>query len=199
MKTRRTSLIRPSRSILLRLAATGSLVVAAPFVAAAHDSSREQAPDQLVRIVRDATRQFINVDVATTFGYGPFLGCVNGPDHGAMGIHYVNHALFVDGQLDATKPEALIYEPSGGRLRLVGVEFLVLAEPWLASHGGAPPVLEGQVFNLVNSPNRFNLPAFFELHVWAWRNNPQGSFVDWNNHVTCEGQTSDPADPGGDN
>jgi len=28
----------------------------------------------------------------------------------------------------------------------------------------------------------------FELHVWAWRENPNGAFVDWNNRVTCEGQ-----------
>jgi hypothetical protein len=46
-------------------------------------------------------------------------------------------------------------------------------------------VLEGQVFLLVDSPNRFNLATYFELHVWAWRDNPQGDFVDWNDHVTC--------------
>ena len=37
-------------------------------------------------------------------------------------------------------------------------------------------------------PNQFGLPAFFELHVWAWRDNPKGAFVDWNNKVSCEGQ-----------
>jgi len=30
--------------------------------------------------------------------------------------------------------------------------------------------------------------AGFELHVWAWRDNPQGPFVDWNDHVSCAGQ-----------
>jgi hypothetical protein len=30
------------------------------------------------------------------------------------------------------------------------------------------------------------LNPFFELHVWAWRDNPQGAFVDWNNQVSCE-------------
>jgi len=69
----------------------------------------------------------------------------------------------------------------------VGVEFIVDAATWLSTHSGAP-VLEGQTFLLVTSPNRYNLPAFFELHVWAWRDNPQGSFVDWNNKVTCDGQ-----------
>ncbi|MFZ0295490.1 MAG: hypothetical protein WAL52_17910, partial [Candidatus Sulfotelmatobacter sp.] len=73
----------------------------------------------------------------------------------------------------------------GGKMQLVGVEFIVFAGPWLTSNNNTPPVLEGQVFQYVDSPNRFNIPAFFELHVWAWRDNPQGAYVDWNNHVTC--------------
>jgi hypothetical protein len=51
------------------------------------------------------------------------------------------------------------------------------------------PVLKGQVFLYIDAPNRFTIPAFFELHVWAWRSNPQGPFVDWNDHVSCAGDT----------
>jgi hypothetical protein len=69
----------------------------------------------------------------------------------------------------------------------VGVEFIVDAATWLGHHS-APPVLEGQSFQFVNAPNRYGLPAFFELHVWAWRENPHGAFVDWNTRVSCEGQ-----------
>ena len=150
----------------------------------AHDSA---VPAKLVQLVRDATRQFINVNAATAAGYQPFLGCVSGPDHGAMGFHYVNGPLVGDGLLDASRPEVLIYEASGGGLQLVGVEFVVIADTWLASHT-SPPVLEGQSFQFVSSPNRYGLPAHFELHVWAWRENPNGAFVDWNNNVTCEGK-----------
>jgi hypothetical protein len=104
-----------------------------------------------------------------------------------MGVHYVNPAL-LNGTVDAAHPQALIYEPSpNGQMKLVGVEFITFADAWLKNNSG-PPVLEGQVFLLVGSPNRFNIPAFFELHVWAWRNNPQGSFVDWNDHVSCAAQ-----------
>jgi hypothetical protein len=142
---------------------------------------------KLVQLVRDATRQFIDVNAATAAGYQPFLGCVSGPDHGAMGVHYVNGDLVGDGEIDASKPEALIYEPSADGMRLVGVEFVVIADTWLARHS-SPPVLEGQTFQFITSPNRYNLPAHFELHVWAWRDNPNGAFVDWNNRVTCEGQ-----------
>ena len=104
-----------------------------------------------------------------------------------MGVHYVNGDLVGDGEIDVSKPEALIYEPSDEGMRLVGVEFVVIADTWLAHHS-SPPVLEGQTFQFISSPNRYNLPAHFELHVWAWRDNPKGAFVDWNNRVTCEGQ-----------
>ncbi len=140
---------------------------------------------KLVQLVQNATRKYLNVNNATAAGYGPFLGCVTGPDHGAMGIHYVNGAL-LNGELNGEQPPALIYEPDGNRLRLVGVEYILDAKTWLTNNNNTPPVLEGQVFQLVPSPNRFNLPTFFELHVWAWRENPLGAFVDWNTHVTCE-------------
>jgi hypothetical protein len=37
----------------------------------------------------------------------------------------------------------------------------------------------------VGAPNRYGIDAFYELHVWAWRDNPNGSFVDWNPNVHC--------------
>lgn len=150
-------------------------------------AAEESAAPSLVKLVRNATKQFIDVNAATAAGYGPFLGCVTGPDHGAMGVHYVNGAL-LNGQLDVANPQALIYEPSDGAMQLVGVEYILFADAWLASHNNTPPVLDGQVFQFVDSPNRFNVPAFFELHVWAWRDNPQGAYVDWNNAVSCNGQ-----------
>lgn len=139
----------------------------------------------LTQIVREATRPFLDIGVATGQGYQPFLGCVSGPQEGAMGVHYVNGPLVGDGQLDATKPEALMYHIENGRARLLGVEFIVDAATWLASHP-TPPVLEGQVFQLVGSPNRYGLGAFFELHVWAWKDNPNGTFSDWNTRVSCD-------------
>jgi hypothetical protein len=188
--------VSKNRSIL-RLALLSSLAATVPLLAAggpatndsehAHADHEHAAPAKLVQLVRDATRQFIDVNAATAADYAPFLGCVSGPDRGAMGVHYVNSALVGDGEIDASRPEALIYEPSNSGLRLVGVEFIVDAATWLTHHD-SPPVLEGQVFQIVTSPNRYALPTQFELHVWAWRDNPNGAFVDWNTRVTCEGQ-----------
>jgi hypothetical protein len=157
-------------------------------------AQHEMQPDSaassssLVQLVRAGTQQYINVNAATAAGYAPFLGCVTGQDHGAMGVHYVNGTLLSAGTIDASQPQALIYEPSKGAMRLVGVEFIVFADAWLQNNNNTPPVLDGQVFQFVDSPNRFNIPAFFELHVWAWRANPQGAYVDWNNQVTCTGE-----------
>jgi len=140
---------------------------------------------KLVQIVRNATKQYLDINNATAAGYGPLFGCISGSDHGAMGIHYINPAL-LNGTVNATTPQALIYEPSDGQMTLVGVEYIVDAATWLKTNS-APPVLEGQVFLFVDSPNRYTVPSFFELHVWAWRDNPQGSYVDWNDHVSCSG------------
>jgi hypothetical protein len=178
--------IRRSPVTCLCVALLGSITAAPPLLAQSHTMSDDHVSAKLVQIVQDATRKYLNVNSATAAGYAPFLGCVTGPDFGAMGVHYVNGAL-LNGDLNANQPQALIYEPEGNRLRLVGVEYILDAATWLKSNG-TPPVLEGQVFQLVASPNRFNLPTFFELHVWAWRDNPLGAFVDWNTRVTCEHQ-----------
>jgi hypothetical protein len=140
----------------------------------------------LVAEVRLATREFHDVGVAIGAGYASAGSCVSGPQAGAMGIHYPNGALVGDGVLDPRRPEILIYEQRGGRLRLLGVEYLVIAEQWHAANA-APPVLMGQHFHYVGSPNRYGLPPFYELHVWAWRDNPSGTFADWNPHVSCDG------------
>jgi hypothetical protein len=69
----------------------------------------QAAPAKLVETVRHATRQFIDVNTATRAKYSPAFGCVSGPDRGAMGVHFINGELVGDGELDATRPEALIY------------------------------------------------------------------------------------------
>jgi hypothetical protein len=179
MKTK--MFITPHRYVLL-LAVLALSSVAVAQHEMHHDSTSSSS--RLVQTVRTATEQFLNVNNATAAGYGPLFGCVSGSDHGAMGIHYINTSL-LNGTVDVTKPQALIYEPQkNGEMKLVGVEYIVDQATWLQNNSG-PPVLDGQVFLLVGYPNRFTVPAFFELHVWAWRDNPQGSFVDWNNRVTC--------------
>jgi hypothetical protein len=197
MTIRTKTFAHKSKMSILRLALLSSLVAATPLFAAVgtatNDSEQMHAghapvPAKLVELVRGATRPFIDVNAATAAGYEPFLGCISGPDRGAMGVHYVKDAPLTTGDLEVSRPQALIYEPSGDAMRLVGVEYIVDAASWLKSHKNSTPVLEGQVFQLITSPNRYGLADFFELHVWAWRDSPNGAFVDWNTRVTCEGK-----------
>jgi hypothetical protein len=148
-------------------------------------------PDQdgkagaLIKIVREATERFQDVEVAKAEGYQLQFGCVSGSDFGAMGMHFVNGALVGDGELDPTRPEIVIYEPQpNGKLKLIGADYLVLADQWNAKHAG-PPEMMGQLFHLFEAPNRFGLPAFYTLHVWAWKDSPTGPFVNWHQNVSC--------------
>ncbi|MEO8075423.1 MAG: hypothetical protein ABI818_03780 [Acidobacteriota bacterium] len=181
-----------THTLALTLTLLSPLVyAAAPHAMAAeqHEAHGLDVRSPFVRTVRQATEVFRDVRNTDGAGYGPALGCVSGPEEGAMGVHYVNPQLLTDGILDATRPEALIYEFTGNVARLVGVEFIVFADQWHATHApGDPPVLEGQLLHFVDSPNRFGLPAHYELHVWAWRDNPKGVFVDWNQRVSCDGR-----------
>jgi len=152
-----------------------------------------RAQGALLQVVRDATERFKDVSVAEGEGYHLAFGCVTGPDAGAMGLHYVNMALVANtpmtstGEVDATRPQIVIYEPlPNGKLQLIGADYLVIAEPWDKSHPGqGAPQLLGQLFHYFESPNRFGLPPFYTLHVWAWKDNPNGAFVNWHPNVSC--------------
>ena len=183
------SFATPLASILL-----GGLVLASPgstAVLVQHDhanaaAARKQS-SELVRIVRESTERFKDPVVADGEGYKLAFGCVSGPDAGAMGMHFVNMTLVVDPALDPRRPEILLYEPlPNGRLRLTGADFLVFASDWDALHPGETPQILGQLLHLFESPNRFGLPAFYTLHVWAWKDNPTGMFVNWHAKVSCD-------------
>jgi hypothetical protein len=149
-------------------------------------AGQKSQADTLFDIVRQSTARFRDVSVAEAEGYHLQFGCVTGPDAGAMGLHYVNGDLVARGELDPTRPQIVIYEPKpDGHLQLTGADFLVIASQWDATHAG-PPELMGQLFHFFESPNRFGLPPFYTLHVWAWKENPNGAFVNWHPNVSCQ-------------
>jgi hypothetical protein len=178
--------MRAKQFATLALTGVSCMLIATALPAAADD----RRATGLVRAVREATAEFRDPTAAVVAGYASLGSCVSGPEEGAMGVHFANGPLVGDGMLDASRPELLIYEQRGRQFRLLGVEYLVIATDWHASNM-APPVLMGQHFQYVASPNRYGLPAFYELHVWAWKNNPLGMFVDWNPTVSCEEYTAE--------
>src|SRR5262245_41288294 len=154
-------------------------------VLAQHDhtdaAAAKNQSSELVRIVRESTVRFKDPAVADVEGYKLAFGCVSGPDNGAMGLHFVNMDLVADPTLDPSRPEIVLYEPMpDGRLRLTGADYLVLASAWDSLHPGVPPQIMGQLLHLFEAPNRFGLPPFYTLHVWAWKESPTGAFGNWN-------------------
>lgn len=167
-------------------------VLSLPTSVALADGNGQSSP--ITEKVRQATARFVNINVALAEGWVPATPCVSGPDTGAMGVHLVLPARLGEIALKGDTPEALIYEPmANGAMRLVGVEFIVKQSVWEVSNPPpAVPAVEGNLMNLIGEPNRFGLPAFYELHVWAWEDNPKGTFADWNTRVTCDHQAVSP-------
>lgn len=152
-------------------------------------AATDQNTSTLLQTVRKANERFKDAAVAKAEGYALQFGCVSGDESGAMGMHFVNGDLVNKGILDPARPQIVIYEPlPDGSLKLIGVDFLVIADEWNKTHAGAPELM-GQFFHLFTSPNRFGLPSFYTLHVWAWKENPNGAFVNWHPHVSCKSFT----------
>lgn len=171
-------MLRSARLFIATLAAAAVALAVVPAALAGTGQSDLAA-------VRRATAAFHDPSAAEAAGYGPFYVCTDEPGQGAMGQHFVDLAAVLDPSIDPLHPEALAYAPTAdGGYRLVAVEYLVFAADWDATHA-APPELFGQQFGLVDSPNRYGLPAFYELHVWLWQANPSGMFNEWNPLVTC--------------
>lgn len=147
------------------------------LIAATNASAADSNSTSLADKVRAANIRFTDVKAAVSEGYAP-IPCASSVDSGAMGIHYVNADYLKDEVPDLKRPQAVMYEPlPNGNLELVAVEYITFT---------GPASLEGQLFNFTNSPNRYGLGPFYELHVWAWKANPRGTFADMNPNVTCE-------------
>jgi hypothetical protein len=188
----------------LACSALGLMALAtAPTPQAQADDARAQAAtieqqfssqrnrNELVRIVRQVTDKYHSVAVAEGDGYHLLFGCVSDEDSGAMGLHYAKLDLYArpdgtfDDQIDPYQPEIILYEPTPSGPKLTGADFLVDAATWNKTHTQAPE-LDGQIFHFFDAPNRFGLPPFYTLHVWAWKDSPTGTFVNWHKNVRCD-------------
>jgi hypothetical protein len=161
------------------------------LAASTQQQHSQRNKNELVRIVQQATGKYRDVAVAESDGYHLLFGCVSDEDSGAMGLHYVNLGLYAnadgtfDDEVDPYRPEIILYEPTPSGPRLTGADYLVDAATWDETHTQAPE-LNGQIFHFFDAPNRFGLRPFYTLHVWAWKDSPTGTFVNWHKNVRCD-------------
>lgn len=127
--------------------------------------------------LRRASARYHNLEAAKADGFVFLHGCEVRPDEGPVGIVYVHMGRLLDGVVDPSLPDGLIYEPrSGESPRLVGVELAVPYPLWTQQQ---PPSFLGTAFQ---SEDEFGV---FGLHVWLWRNSPEGLFAESNANVSC--------------
>ena len=142
-----------------------------------HPAHTAPGADGIARL-RAATQSFHSVDSAAAAGYARDVrDCLIHEHHGAMGYHHSN-PKYADAKVEIERPEILLYErlPSG-EYRLNGVEFIVPYRAW--PRDSVPPELMGQKLK-----HEDNLKIWY-LHVWAWTENRDGLFADFNPDVQC--------------
>ncbi|MPZ53625.1 MAG: hypothetical protein GEU79_12990 [Acidimicrobiia bacterium] len=136
-----------------------------------------------------ANAKYQDVEEAEADGYERFLACFEHPAEGGMGQHYVNQAL-LDGNVEANRPEAMVYEldADGEIVGLVAHEYIVPVDAWTEDE---PPSLFGQEFT------QHGVLPVWKLHIWIWKDNPNGAFADHNPKVRLcpEGEPVFPEPP----
>jgi hypothetical protein len=143
--------------------------------------------------VRAALEKYQDPIRAIHDGYLSTLGCITVPRAGAkgevayrpgsMGVHFLNPGA-IGPVPDPAKPQVLLYEPDGDKLRLVGAEWFIP----LATGVKARPVLFGQPFDGPMAGHHPIMPAsmaHYDLHVWLFKANPYGVFSATNPDVGC--------------
>ncbi len=146
--------------------------------------------------VRAALDKYNDPILAVHDGYFSSVGCVEYPKGGqegtmqyapgGMGVHFLNLQL-IGPTLDPAKPQVLIYEPDGDKLRLVAAEWFVPVQ----AAGGTRPVIFGKELQGPMEGHHPLMPEglhHYDLHVWLWKTNPAGVFAPTNPAIKCPKQ-----------
>ena len=168
------------------LAAAVVATLASSTVPAVGGPKEDEKLSRQLAEVRRATARYHRLEVALADGYIPFgdpLPCVENPGVGAMGYHYYNPTLLFDGVLDPTRPELLVYAPSGNGVRLGAVEYMMPLSTWNSTEA---PNLFGKPFDGPMAEHEPNTSGVhYDQHAWVWADNPAGVLATWNPSVGC--------------
>ena len=165
------------------------------LVAIAPQAARAQGKAMTPELesVRKLLDKYNDPIAAVRDGFYSSLGCISYPNgvvdgsmrypKGAMGVHFINMGN-VGPKLDPAKPQVLIYEPAGDKLKLVAAEWFM---PTQLANGTAPTIF-GQTLGGPMEGHQPVMPAelhHYDLHVWLWKANPEGVFSPTNPAVKC--------------
>ncbi len=136
--------------------------------------------DAGLQAVRALTDRYHSETAAVADGFQPTDECVPG-----MGYHYINFAR-LDSRLEPSRPEIILYTPTadGGR-ELAGAEWLVIDRDQDLSTDDDRPSLFGHDFDGPMPGHAPGMPIHYDLHAYAWVENPAGGFATWNTTITC--------------
>jgi hypothetical protein len=156
--------------------------------------------------VRAATSRYQDVEVALAEGYvrdpmdvcetSYYLGSMT--DDGTMGIHFFRPDLLGVGEdetrhdvegthADFLRPAMLVYEPQPDSiLELVAVANMIDARAWSDAGHREPPMFGDVPFDFHPANGGAGFAAYYDLHVWLYRDNPSGMFAPYNPRVSCE-------------
>jgi hypothetical protein len=182
MRTSLTSII---------LAAAGLGLSAQPLLSQAGSTS--SSPSPTLEEVRAALDKYQDPILAIHDGYFSTVACVQFPaaggagqvqyKAGGMGVHFLNVGL-IGPTLDPLRPQVLLYEQDGDKLRLTGAEWFVP----LSAAATARPRLFGQPFDGPMEGHHPLMPEMlhhYDLHAWLWKKNPAGMFSPTNPTIKC--------------
>jgi hypothetical protein len=178
---------------LLALGATLLAVPGSPIAAQARaEAVGLSAMSPELEKARAALDKYRDPVLAVHDGYFSTVGCIEYPEGGSegtmqyapggMGVHFLNLQL-IGPTMDPAKPQVLIYEPDGHKLRLVAAEWFVPAEA-----SASPPTIFGKQLEGPMEGHHPLMPAglhHYDLHVWLWKDNPAGIFSPTNPAVKC--------------
>ena len=184
------------------LAVAVALLTAAPSSPLGAQGAKQQGAGSggdaaEIAAVRAALDKYKDPVVAIRDGYLSTVGCIDFPggttehaEHGmsmnykpgAMGVHFINMG-YVGPKLDPTKPQVLLYEPVGDKLVLAGAEWFMPSQL-----SKTPPTVLGHQLMGPMEGHAPIMPAelhHWDLHVWLYKNNPNGMFEPTNPAVKC--------------
>lgn len=168
------------------VAAFALTVVGGVTPASAHDEDgghhqSQDVPSDLIADIRAATAEFHNPARAEAAGFISDEHCEPG-----MGQHWLNVQNVEDQVHDPENPDVLLYEVRpNGKPRLVGVEWLQWDADQDLSTAEDRPELRGLPFDGPMPGHGGDMPIHYDLHLFVWKDNPNGTADNDNPRVNC--------------